>query len=455
MWIFSQTKQRAAITTASNTLSTSNGMNRALAFLCGLFLSPVLFAGVQFTHAQSEVQKLQNQIEQKNDRLASIEKEIKEYEAALREVGAERSTLQGAINSLVTERKKVQADIRYTENKINSTDLQIDQLTLEIRNTEDDIAQNERAISAILRQMNTADHESLVEILLRQDNISAFWNEYEALEQIKQGMFIKIATLNELKETYESKRAENESFRGELLELKDQYSDQNAVLLSNQAEKDKLLSVTKNEEANYQTLLSQKKAAWDQLVSEVQDIESQIQFILDPNTIPKPGTPVFRWPLDNPYITQYFGYTKFALSGAYGGNQHNGMDMGTAVGTKVYAPLTGTVRNVGNTDEVPGCYSWGKWILIDHPNGLSSMFSHLSQISVTPGQKVTTGEIIGYSGNSGYSTGPHLHYTVYVSDGVEVKQFNQYKKVTGCGAALSPFAAIEAYMDPLDFLPPL
>jgi murein DD-endopeptidase MepM/ murein hydrolase activator NlpD len=74
---------------------------------------------------------------------------------------------------------------------------------------------------------------------------------------------------------------------------------------------------------------------------------------------------------------------------------------------------------------------------------------------VTPGQAVKTSDIVGYVGNTGYSTGPHLHFTLYVKAGVEVKQFNQFKSVTGCGAALSPFAAVDAYLDPLDYLPPL
>jgi murein DD-endopeptidase MepM/ murein hydrolase activator NlpD len=134
---------------------------------------------------------------------------------------------------------------------------------------------------------------------------------------------------------------------------------------------------------------------------------------------------------------------------------HNGMDLGASVGTKIYAPLSGTVRATGNTDLVPGCYSWGKWALVDHPNGLSSLFAHMSQVSVVAGQKLNTSDIIGYVGNTGYSTGPHLHFTVYVTEGVSVKQFNQFKAVTSCGAALSPFAAIEAYLDPLDYLPPI
>ena len=426
------------------------------AFLVGLLLLPVLFSGGEFVHAQSEVERLQNEITQKNSRLSEIEKEIAQFEAALKEVGAEKSTLQKAINQLELERKKVQADIRYTENKISSTDLEINKLTLEIGVTENDILRNEEAIREILRSMNKADNESLVEVLLRHDNISEFWNAFEELETVKDSMSNKIASLSLLKEDLENKRQENTKHRDELVDLKTQYSDQQNILTNNTATKAELLSATKNEEAEYQKMLKERQEARETLMAEVRDIESQLQFILDPSTIPSAGTAVFRWPVDNPYITQYFGYTKFALqSGAYKNNMHNGMDLGASVGTKIYAPLTGTVRASGNTDLVPGCYSWGKWALVDHPNGLSSLFAHMSQVAVAPGQTVQTGDIIGYVGNTGYSTGPHLHFTVYVSDGVEVKQFNQFKAVTSCGSALSPFAAVEAYLNPLDYLPPL
>lgn len=426
---------------------------RVFAFIAGLMVLPVLLTGTNFVFAQSEVKKLQSQIAEKNSRLADIEREIAQYTSALNEVGAEKKTLQSAINKLDLERSKVMADISYTENKITSTDLTINKLALEINEAERDINQGEEAIAAILRNMNVADNDSLVEILLRNENISQFWGEFEALETVKNSMSNRIKELAALKVELEDKKDENTDQRKQLSELKSQYTDQNVVLKNSLSKKAELLDVTKNEESNYQNLLSQKEQAREQLLAEVRDIESKLQFILDPNTIPSAGTPVFIWPLDNPIITQYFGYTKFALSGAYSGSKHNGIDLGTPVGTKIYAPLTGTVRNIGNTDLVPGCYSWGKWILIDHPNGLSTLFAHLSHIAVTPGQTVKTGDVVAYSGNTGYSTGPHLHYTLYVKDAVQVKQFNQFKSVTGCGAALSPFAAVEGYLNPLDYLP--
>lgn len=424
-----------------------------IAFCLGLFVVPFLVFGTDFAFAQTELEKLQSQISDRTNRLDEIQKEIAKYEAALQEVGAEKNTLQKAINQLELERKKIEADIRFTENKIESTDLTINKISFEIGETEGSIRDNEDTIRHIIRQMNIANDESLIEVLLRHNNIAEFWDTFESLETVKSRVADKVDELSDLKLALENNRELNSKQKEQLLSLKTQYSDQQSILSNNKAEKSELLSATKNEEAAYQQMLKDKQASRDLLLKEVRDIESQIKFILDPNTIPQKGTAVFIWPLQNPIITQRFGYTAFAASGAYNGNQHNGLDLGAPVGTPIYAPLSGRVRSVGNTDAVPGCYSWGKWILIDHPNGLSSMFAHQSQVAVTPGQEVKTGDIVGYVGNTGYSTGPHLHYTLYVTAGVQVMAFNQFKSVTGCGAALSPFAGIEAYQDPLDYLP--
>lgn len=433
-------------------------MRRVIAsFIAGVVLSTGTgwLVAPKAPAAAQTVQQLQAQIAERNDRLGQIEKEIAEFESALQEVGAERSTLEAAIRGLELERKKITADIEYTQGLISNTDLEISKLTIEINEALRDIEKNRGAISEILRNIAESDDETLVEIMLTNDQLSDFWGQLEDLDTIRDAMGEQVLALRELQAQLEENKQKETGRRESLVDLKDQYADQQAVLVNNRTEKNQLLSATKNEEAEYQSILAQKKAAKEQLQAEVANIEAELQFILDPNTIPTPGTAVFRWPLDNNIITQRFGYTKFALSGAYGGSRHNGMDLGTPTGSKLYAPLTGTVRDFGNTDAVPGCYSWGKWLLIDHPNGLSTMYAHLSHIGVSPGQTVQTGDIVGYTGNTGYSTGPHLHWTLYVSDAVQVQQFNQFKSVTSCGSAKSPFAAIEGYLDPLDFLPPL
>lgn len=420
-----------------------------LAILPAISLTPSVFA-------QTEIERLQSQIKDRNSRLAEIEEEIAKYEVQLHQVGAEKKTLQSAINQLELERKKVTADISKTENLISSTDLEINKLVLEITRTEKDVEEIENAIAQIIRAQYKSEEDTLLELLLRHDHLSEFWSTFEAHENVRDTMSAKVAELSEFQEILEKNRVENEEKRENLTDLKQQYTSQNQVLANNKAEQSELLEITKSEEQTYQELLASKQEAKDQIIKDLRNFESQLQFILDPNTIPSPGTAVFSWPLQNIIITQYFGGTEFAARNAavYGGRAyHPGVDFGVPRGTAIYAPLTGTVRATGNTDIVPGCYSWGKWTLIDHANGLSTLYAHQDVISVTPGQKVSTGDVIGYSGNTGYSTGPHLHFTVYAKAGVSVRQFNEIKTVTSCGPASTPVAAADAYIDPMLYLP--
>jgi murein DD-endopeptidase MepM/ murein hydrolase activator NlpD len=428
-----------------------------VALLLGILLPQFLFVSPE-VFAQSEVEKLRDQIEDRGSRLAEIEAEIAKFEADLKVVGAEKKTLQSAINQLELERKKVNAEISKTENLITSTDLEINKLILEISRTEKEIAKAEETISTIIRAEYVAGDSTLLELLLRNERLSDFWSTLEAHENIRDTIQLKASDLSTFKDLLNEQRTENEKRRSKLTGLKDQYSEQNEVLVNNKAEQADLLEVTKSEEQNYQQLLSSQKAAQEKILKELREFESKLQFFLDPTTIPSPGTAVFSWPLLNIVITQYFGGTEFAARNAsvYGGRAyHPGVDMGAPRGTPILAPLTGTVRATGNTDAVPGCYSWGKWTLIDHANGLSTLYAHQDVLGVEAGQKVNTGDVIGYVGNTGFSTGPHLHFTVYAKDGVNVRRFNEIKTVTSCGPATTPVAATDAYIDPMLYLPPL
>ncbi len=426
-------------------------------FFLGLSFLPTLWWGTSVVGAQVNIEQLQTEIRDRNNRLSEIEKEIAKFEASLKEVGGEKKTLQNAIARLELERGKVVAEIKYTEQKINSTDLEINKLVLEIKNAETDINKNEAAIAETIRRIYKSGQITMVEAMLQNDKLSEFWSTLQTLDRVRNSMNERVENLVTLQKTLEDKRDLTTDRRGELVNLKNQYSDQSSVLASNKAERSELLVATKNEEANYQTLLKQKKAARELIVKEMRDFEAKLTFILNPNTIPAAGARVFDWPLAKVVITQYFGGTEFAKrnAGVYGGRAyHPGVDFGTPSGTQILAPLAGTVRATGNTDAVPGCYSWGKWTLIDHANGLATLYAHQSVQSVVAGQRVATGEVIGYSGNTGYSTGPHLHFTVYAKDGVSVRKFNEIKAVTSCGAATTPVAATEAYLDPMLYLPP-
>jgi murein DD-endopeptidase MepM/ murein hydrolase activator NlpD len=429
----------------------------SIAFLIGLIIIPSYSFPIINVSAQSEVERLQSQIRTSNNRLSDIEKEIAKFEAELQKVGAERNTLQRAIQQLELERQKVQAEIRATEQKIEATDFELSKLVLEIDQASKSIKQNKEFVATTIREIHQFESTPFIAVLLGHKQLSDFWNTYEAHEVVRNSMTNYVMELSDLKNFLEERQEEASLRRTSLTQLKNQYSDQNSVLTNNRAERAELLAATRNEEAAYQRILKEKQAARDQIIREMREYESRLQFILDPNTIPPPGTPVFQWPLQNIIITQLFGGTEFAArnAAAYGGRPyHPGVDFGAPRGTPIYAPLGGVVRATGNTDAVPGCFSWGKWTLIDHANGLSTMYAHQDVISVSAGQRVATGEIIGYVGNTGFSTGPHLHFTLYARDGVSIRRFNEIRAVTGCGAATTPVAATEAYIDPMLYLPP-
>jgi murein DD-endopeptidase MepM/ murein hydrolase activator NlpD len=111
------------------------------------------------------------------------------------------------------------------------------------------------------------------------------------------------------------------------------------------------------------------------------------------------------WPVQG-RVSGSFGERIDPFSGE--GAFHRGVDIAANVGTRIIAPADGVVR----FSEIVNGY--GRTVLIDHGNGISTLFGHMSGYAVTPGELVHRGDTIGYVGQSGRSTGPHLHYEVRI-----------------------------------------
>lgn len=113
------------------------------------------------------------------------------------------------------------------------------------------------------------------------------------------------------------------------------------------------------------------------------------------------------WPVEG-QITGSFGERIDPFNGE--GAFHSGVDISAAYGTPIVAPADGVVTF---TEQLGG---YGRALMIDHGNGINTRYGHLSGYAVTAGQVVHRGEVIGYVGASGRSTGPHLHYEVRIND---------------------------------------
>lgn len=118
-----------------------------------------------------------------------------------------------------------------------------------------------------------------------------------------------------------------------------------------------------------------------------------------------------RMPLDGSYLTSDFGMRKHPILG--GRRRHKGVDLAAPKGTPIFATADGIVGRA------QWLSSYGLYVEIAHGASLETRYAHMSRLAVAPGERVRKGDIIGYVGSTGRSTGPHLHYEVRI-DGIAV-----------------------------------
>ena len=413
-----------------------------------LALIILLIIPVSFSYAEN-AQELQEKINQKDADIDKLEEEIKVYQAELDNLDKQKSSLSGSIKQLDVTKKKLVTDISVTQKKIDKTNLKIQSLSTDIKSKQDFIMNNIESIKLEIRKTNELELNNVLQTLLSEDDFTTIWNDIDNIITVREKIRKDIIRLREIKGELEDTRKETISAKNEQVALKSKLSDQQKIVVQNTNEKNKVLKETKNSEANYQKLLKTQLAKKEAFEKELRDYESQLKFILDPSELPSSG--VLSWPLDKIFVTQEFG-AKTGPHRTYSSG-HSGTDFRAKTPLPVKAMADGIVKGIGNTDSNCSGVSFGKWIFIEYNNGLSSTYGHLSLIKVTEGQKVSRGEVVGYTGGTGRVTGPHLHVSLYVSSAVSV---NTVPSKSCPGRILKqPIAAINAYLDPMYYLPRL
>ena len=329
---------------------------------------------------------------------------------------------------------------------------------LENNKQELEIAKKERGInidlaglSQAIRELHNSLQTNLIQIVLAGATISDTFANVEAIEKLTESIKKSLNSLREDKSSLETQVTELNLTRVKLIDLEQELRDEKTIIDNTRSEKALLLTQTRNKEADYRKLLAQKRELREEFERELTAFETQLRISIDSKNLPVAGTKILSWPLENAFVTQYFGNTEFARANAYNGKGHNGIDLRASAGTKVASAADGTVTAIGDTDQ--GCPggSYGKWVLVNHRNGLSTLYAHLSLIKVASGIEVNRGDIVGYSGNTGYSTGPHLHLTVYASEGVRVSKLTKPDgTMSKCGDM--PISPLNGYLNPLLYL---
>ena len=412
----------------------------------------------QLTFAQSpEVAKIEADIQERNSQRAELEAQAQRLRDELAKVGSEKNSLSKELSVIASERKALENQIAQTQNSINTIDLEISKSQSLIDSFSEKIQTNTGALETMMRTLWQEDSRSKFEVMLLSNKLSSIFlardayfrlqdpliNTTEALAQNKVNVFENAQKL--------ALKQEDLSTEQEVLD------DQKSIVAEQEAKKDAVLRETQNKEEEYQKNLQNTLANIQKLDAEIRNFESTIEFLLDKSKLPNKGSSVFAWPLEYVLITQRFGRT-VSSERLYVSGSHSGMDFRASTGTPVYAVADGVVKGIGDTDQTCPRASFGKWVFIEHGNlGLSTTSAHLSAFKVSEGDQVKQGDIIGYSGNTGRSTAPHLHLTVYATQGVNgeegVRITNRDSAACSGKTYRMPLAPTAAYLDPIDFLP--
>jgi murein DD-endopeptidase MepM/ murein hydrolase activator NlpD len=407
-----------------------------------IFVILAIFAFYSYSSAQT-VEELQAQISSTNSQIEKLNKEINALSSQIAVTSEQKNTLANAIKQLVLKRDKLVKEREQTEKKIKTTGLVIKTLDSEITVKNSILNKSKESLSGLLKNLNQQDNESFLIRLLSKDNLSDFSVEYNNIINLNNEIKNHINNVIIQKENLTVSKEKKEEEKQVLNTLKKTLTAKELELSANKKEKDLLLKETQNKEANYKKLLAETQKRKDAFEKAIEDYEAQIKFILNPKLIPKEGSGVLSWPLDNIIVTSPYG--------SRWGRFHYGLDFRASVGTAVKSMATGTVMGTGDTDTACKGASFGKWVFIKYNNGLSSTYGHLSSISASVGQKVVAGDIVAYSGNTGSSTGPHLHVALYASDGVKIDTVPS--KSCGGKVFTQPISALSAYLDPAKYLP--
>lgn len=237
----------------------------------------------------------------------------------------------------------------------------------------------------------------------------------------------QVCELDSLRAETVQHREELKKFAGSLIDIKSQmdkikeldFKLRRLANMPDQSREQQLLGIGGSREAStfsiedigrksHKELMDQMKLELDGLSEDIASQESSMnkltEFFEHRNSV-LAATPSI-WPIRG-FITSTFGYRKSPISGKR--QFHEGLDIANNVGTPVVAPANGTVADTGYQS------GYGRYIKIQHGFGMVTLYGHLSKSIVKAGQRLERGDTIGYVGNTGSSTGPHLHYEVRVN----------------------------------------
>ncbi len=352
-----------------------------------------------------EIQNLQREINRKQKQTASLKNEIDLFDLQIRQTEAQIG--------------KVEGDITVLSEKILETQIAIQEKIEEINKQKTFLAETLRLISEY-------DQVSPIETVLGTNTFSDLLDQAQYATNLQEKTQVILNQVKALKAELDEEKAELEQSLSEHEILKSELETARNSLAEQRGNKQNLLSRTRGQERIYKALLGEAAKKQEEVEREIYELEVAIRQQLGDKTLP-PIAGLLGWPMSG-ILTQGYGKTGFT---ALGYNFHNGIDVAAPAGTRVYAAGDGLVYATGT-----GTAAYGNWVVIKHTISkdgkvfnIYTLYGHLQSFTVSSGQIVRRGDLVGYEGNTGNTTrllygperGYHLHFTIFDEEGFNIR----------------------------------
>ncbi len=392
---------------------------------------------------QQEIDQQQSALDDLSDSVAAQKAELEKLEGELEEVETQAANLQAQVHETNEQIIKLTNTYNELTEEIEEKNKSIIRTTATIKETEKSIEKGKTVLAAKLRSAYMNGNESTLKILMGADNLASFLTRLELMKRTSENdkktiedFEKKVTTLNKSKAKLEKDKATIEENQKKVAEAKKEYVVKKNELEVKQKEYKSKIAIVEEKYAKveaYVAALDKESAAYQSYINELELQKAEANEALDEfirnhiannpplssennegdnqqstGSVYYESNDTWVWPVGdhNYYISAYYldptYYAEF-------GSNHYGVDItgGGFYGASIYAARAGTVISSGDAGDGYGCK-----VIIDHGDGFITVYAHNSYNVVSTGQYVGKGELIGYGGSTGYSTGPHLHYEV-------------------------------------------
>ena len=388
--------------------------NRKARSLLALLLAGALALGMVPMSARaassSEIQKEIDALEEQN---AAIQRELDAIQSQYDENYSNMA-------STVEQKAAIDQEMTLLSNKIATTNEQIAAYSQMIADTQDQLEKAQEELRDLsqqhrerIRVMEEKGNLTYWEVIFEANSFMDLLDRLNMVEEINEADRKRIEEMRIASDLVTATQLTLESEKQTLEESRVQLAADEEALEEKRAESDELLRELEKQSEEYERLMAESEILQDELMLEIAAKEKELAAAKYDEYLAKLALQGENPPSDATWVTPVSGYT---LTSPFGmrvhpilgtSRMHNGIDMACAQGTPIYATRAGTVTVASY--QAGGA---GNYVSINHLDGFASIYMHMTNYVVSAGQSVSQGQLIGYVGSTGLSTGPHLHFGI-------------------------------------------